>query len=60
MHHFGNVVEKAQVQHAVGFVQHQGMHTVQTERLALQMIKDAAWRAHYDICTMLQTQGLPP
>ena len=30
-HHFGDVIEKAHVQHAVGFVQHQRVDTRQTQ-----------------------------
>ena len=33
--HFGDVVKKAHVQHAVGFVKHQHLQTLQAERATL-------------------------
>jgi hypothetical protein len=56
--HGGDVVEEAHVQHAVGFVQHQGVQRLQIEAAALQVVHDAARRAHHDVRAMLQAGQL--
>jgi len=57
-HHLGDVVKKAHVQHAVGLIQDQCVHACQAERAALQMVQDAAGRAHHHIRAVLQTHRL--
>ena len=57
-HHLGDVIEKAHVQHAVGFIEHQGVHARQTERATLQMVQDAAGRADHHIGAMFEAHGL--
>ena len=56
--HLGDVVEKAHVQHAIGFVEHQRVHTHQAQRTALQMVQNPAGRAHHHIGAVLQTHSL--
>ena len=51
--HLHDVVKKAHVQHAVGFVQHQGVQAFQRQVAALQVVHDAAGRAHHHMGAML-------
>ena len=48
-HHGHNVVQKPHIQHAVGFVQHQGVERFQRQKFARQMVHDAPWRANDDV-----------
>ena len=49
---------KAQIQQAVGFVQHQGLDRGQTERIATQQIQQPARRGHHHFDTPSQKQHL--
>ena len=56
--HGGDVVEEAHVQHAVGFVQHQGVQRLQVQAATLQVVHQAARGAHHHVRAMLQALSL--
>jgi hypothetical protein len=56
--HGGDVVEEAHVEHAVGFVEHQGVQRFEREAAALQVVHHAAGRAHHDVRAVLQAGDL--
>ena len=58
LHHGGNVVKEAHVQHAVGFVQHQRVQVFQRKVFALQQVHDAARCADHDVRAVLQAGAL--
>ena len=49
-----DVLKKAHVQHAVGFVQHQGVQALQRQVAAFQVVHDAPGRADHDVGTVFQ------
>ena len=49
-----HVVEEAHVQHAVGFIQHQGLDGIQAQVAARQMVEDATRRPHHHMRPVLQ------
>jgi hypothetical protein len=53
-----DLVGKAQVEQAVGLVEHQGPNLGQTQRMLLQQIEQAPWRAHHQVRTAAQRQHL--
>ena len=58
--HGRDVVCEAHVQHAVGLIQHPGVHRVQRQAAALKVVQDAAGRAHHDVRAVLQARQLRP
>ena len=46
---FGQVFGKAQVEHAVGFIQHQGLHGVQAQLAAAVQIQQAAGGGNHQV-----------
>ena len=56
--HFRNIIEEAHVEHAVRFVQHQGVEPVEAERAFAQVLEDAPGCAHPPLGTMLQGADL--
>ena len=56
--HCGDVVEEPHVEHAVGFVQHQGVERRERQRAALQVVEDAAGRAHHHVGAVFEALGL--
>ncbi|MNZ89862.1 hypothetical protein D3C78_1087990 [compost metagenome] len=57
-HHGFDVGVKAHVQHAIGFVQHQGVEARQIERAALHQVHHPARRAHHDVGAVFQAGDL--
>ena len=53
-----NVVEKAHVEHPVGFVEHQQRQCLQVQAATFQVIHDAARRADHDMRAMLKAGHL--
>ena len=51
---FDDVVEEAHVEHAVGFVEHQGVERIELQAAALQVVHQAAGRADHDVGAVLQ------
>lgn len=49
---------EAQVQQAVGFVQHQGGHVAQAQRVVLRQIQQPAWRGDHEVGSTAQRQQL--
>ena len=58
LRHEHHVVEETHVEHPVGLVEHQGIERIQIQAAALQVIQDAARRAHHDVGAMLQAGHL--
>ena len=56
--HGSDIVKETHVQHAIGFVEHQGLKAFEFQRTTLQMVHDAARRTHHHMRAMLQTQHL--
>jgi hypothetical protein len=54
----GNVIKEAHVEHAIGFIEHQCFKSFEFQRATLQMIHDAARRAHHHMRAVLQAQHL--
>ena len=56
--HFFNVVDEAHVQHAVGFVEHQGLHGGQVQLALTLQIQQAAGSGHQNIHALAQRADL--
>ena len=55
---FADVVKKAHVQHAVGLVEHQGVQAFKRQVATLQVVHDAAGRAHHNVGAVFQRGAL--
>ena len=54
----GDGFVKAHVEHAVRFVEHQGVQRVEGETAAFEVVHDAARRAHHDVGAVRQAVAL--
>jgi len=54
----GDVVEEAHVEHAVGLVEHERIERFEREVAALEMVHDAARRAHHDMRAVFEARRL--
>ena len=44
-----DVVMKAHIQHTIGLIQHQCLHSFKTQSLPLKMLENSSRRAHHDV-----------
>ena len=52
--HFFNVMDKAHVQHTVGFVQHKHLHGRQIQHALLGQVEQTAWSGHQHVYAALE------
>ena len=52
--HRGDVVEKSHIQHAIGFIQHEGVEAFEREIAARQMVHHPSGCTHHHVRAMLQ------
>jgi hypothetical protein len=52
-----DVARKAEVEHAVGLVQHQGLHLVEAHRVLALQVEQAAGRGHQQVDALAQASS---
>ena len=55
----GNVIKKAHVEHAVGFIQHQCIECLHGQVATRQVVHHSPWRAHHNVRAVFQRRTLP-
>ena len=53
-----DIGDEAEIEHAIGFVQHQHLHGAQVDDALLDEVDDAARRAHQDVDALLEMMPL--